>query len=87
MNLAWLSEQTGVAATTLLKHYGKFIHTLDADRAELSKIEGESGTDCPRIADEGGNSTPWNRWRQEASPTGFGTYLADVITMEFRRAA
>jgi hypothetical protein len=48
VNLAWLSEQTGVAATTLLKHYGKFIHTLDADRAELSKIEGESGTDCPR---------------------------------------
>lgn len=52
VNLAWISEQTGVAATTLLKHYGKFIHTLDADRAELSKIEGEGGTDCPRDGGE-----------------------------------
>ena len=53
------AEQTGVAATTLLKHYGKFSRTLDADRAELSKIKGEGGTDCPRSAhhDEGENST------------------------------
>ena len=43
------AEQSGVAATTLLKHYGKFIHTLDADRAELSKIDGEGGTDCPTV--------------------------------------
>jgi hypothetical protein len=43
------AEQTGVAAATLLEHYGKFIHTLDADRAELSKIEGEGGTDCPTV--------------------------------------
>jgi len=51
--------QTGVAATTLLKHYGKFIHTLDAARAEFSKIDGEGGTDCPGSAhdDEGENST------------------------------
>src|SRR5207249_7954029 len=52
VNLSWLSEQTGVAATTLLRHYGKFIHALDADRAELSKIEGQGGPDCPRIAHE-----------------------------------
>jgi hypothetical protein len=52
VNLASLSEQTGVAATILLKHYGKFIHTLDAGRVELSKIEGEGGPDCPRIAHE-----------------------------------
>jgi integrase len=58
VNLAWLSEQTGVAATTLLKHYGKSIHALDADRAEFSKIDGEGGTD-PWSAhdDEGKNST------------------------------
>ena len=41
--------ETGVAATTLLKHYGKLIHTLDADRAELSRIGGEGGIDCPTI--------------------------------------
>ena len=39
------AKQTGVAATTLLKHYGKSIHALDADRAEFSKIDGEGGTD------------------------------------------
>ena len=77
MNLAWLSEETGVAATTLLKHYGKFIHTLDADRAELSKIEGEAGTDCPRIGheDEGEIVTPWTRRRLVTSPTGFEPVL------------
>jgi hypothetical protein len=52
------AKQTGVAATTLLKHYGKSIHALDADRAEFSKIDGEGGTD-PGSAhdDEGKNST------------------------------
>jgi hypothetical protein len=43
------AEQTGVAATRLLEHHGKFIHTLDAGRAELSKIDGEGGTDRPRV--------------------------------------
>ena len=43
------AEQTRVAATTLLKHYGKCIHTLDTDRAELSRIGGEGGTDCPTV--------------------------------------
>ena len=52
------AKQTGVAATTLLKHYGKSIHALDADRDEFSKIDGEGGTD-PWSAhdDEGKNST------------------------------
>jgi hypothetical protein len=73
VNLVWLSEQTGVAATTLLKHYGKFIHTFDADRAELSKIEGEGGRHYPRIAHEPEveNVTPRNRSWVEASPTEF----------------
>lgn len=44
------AELTGVAATTLLKHYGKFSRTLDADRAERAKIDGEGGTDCPTVA-------------------------------------
>jgi len=77
VNLAWLSEQTGVAATTLLKHYGKFIHTLDADRVELKKIEGVPGTFGPRIAHDAEEEsvTPWNPGRQEASPTGFEPVL------------
>ena len=52
-------SRSGVAATTLLKHYGKVIHMLDAHRAEFSKIDGEGGTDCPGSAhdDEGKNST------------------------------
>jgi hypothetical protein len=77
VNLAWLSEQTGVAATTLLKHYGKFIHTLDADRVELLKIEGRGGpglpTVCPR--GRGANRNPRNRSWVEASPTGFEPVL------------
>ncbi len=77
VNLSWLSEQTGVAATTLLKHYGKFIHTLDADRVELSKIEGGGEPNCPRIAHdpEVKIATSGNRSWVEASPTGFEPVL------------
>ena len=39
VNLAWLSEQTGVADATLRRHYGKFIHADAADALELSKID------------------------------------------------
>ena len=39
VNLTWLSEQTGVAAITLRKHYGRFIHVDAADALELAKIE------------------------------------------------
>ena len=38
----WLSEQTGVAITTIFKHYGRFIHSSEADEAELSKIEADT---------------------------------------------
>jgi integrase len=73
VNVTWLSEQTGVAVTTLLKHYGKFIHTLDADRVELSKIEGPEGADCPRFAheEEAVDTSPRSPSLAEASPTGF----------------
>ena len=40
VSLTWLSEQTGVAVATLLKHYGRFIHSSSADELEMSKIEG-----------------------------------------------
>jgi integrase len=39
VSLTWLSEQTGVAVATLLKHYGRFIHSSQADDLEMSKIE------------------------------------------------
>ena len=39
VNLAWLSEQTGVADGTLRRHYGRFIHANAADALELSKID------------------------------------------------
>ena len=38
----WLSEQTGVAITTIFKHYGRFIHSTEADEAELSKIDADT---------------------------------------------
>ena len=41
VNLAWLSEQTGVADATLRRHYGRFIHAGAADAFELSKIDPE----------------------------------------------
>jgi integrase len=40
VSLPWLSEQTGVAVATLLKHYGRFVHSSQADDLEISKIEG-----------------------------------------------
>lgn len=27
VSVTWLSEQTGVAVATILKHYGRFVHT------------------------------------------------------------
>lgn len=40
VSLTWLSEQTGVAVATILKHYGRFIHSSQADDFEMSKMEG-----------------------------------------------
>ena len=39
VSLTWLSEQTGVAVPTILKHYGRFVHSSEADAFELSKID------------------------------------------------
>jgi hypothetical protein len=49
VSVTWLSEQTGVALTTILKHYGRFIHSSQADDFELSKIEGEKGLEKVQI--------------------------------------
>ncbi|MCC6848829.1 MAG: tyrosine-type recombinase/integrase [Deltaproteobacteria bacterium] len=38
VTLTWLSEQTGVGIATLLKHYGRFVHSTEADDYELAKI-------------------------------------------------
>ena len=40
VSLTWLSEQTGVAVATILKHYGRFVHSSEADALELAKIAG-----------------------------------------------
>jgi hypothetical protein len=40
VSLTWLSEQTGVAVATILKHYGRFMHSSEADALELAKIGG-----------------------------------------------
>lgn len=40
VSLPWLSDQTGVALTTLLKHYGRFVHSSEVDDLELAKIDG-----------------------------------------------
>jgi integrase len=40
VSLPWISEQTGVAITTLLKHYGRFVHSSEVDELELAKIDG-----------------------------------------------
>lgn len=37
-----VSQQTGVAESTLRKHYAKWIHTSDRDAVELAKIERKS---------------------------------------------
>ncbi len=39
VNLTWVSEQTGVAESTLKKHYGRYIHSSEADALELAKID------------------------------------------------
>jgi hypothetical protein len=39
VSVTWLSEQTGAALSTILKHYGLFIHSSQADDLEMSKIE------------------------------------------------
>jgi integrase len=47
VNLTWLSDQTGVAETTLRKHYGRFVHSSLADAHELDKIDPDARTLAP----------------------------------------
>jgi hypothetical protein len=49
VSVTWLSEQSGVALTTILKHYGKFIHSSQADDLEMSKIEVRKGPEKVQI--------------------------------------
>ena len=48
VNLTWLSDQTGVAETTLRKHYGRFVHSSVADALELDKIDPGVAASTPR---------------------------------------
>ena len=79
--VTWLSEQTGAALGTLLKHYGRFHSHLRcgpyADRVELEKIEGEKGPFGPPMAQEPEAIyvTRRNLTDEGASPTGFEPVL------------
>ena len=76
VNLRWLSEQTGVHESTLLRHYGSFVHTTDTDQRELAKIDPDAcsgGSFGHRLATEGDDDN-FPLWKQ-ASPTGFEPVL------------
>jgi hypothetical protein len=42
VNLVWLSERTGVAESTLRRHYRRFLHAGSVHELELSKSDPES---------------------------------------------
>jgi hypothetical protein len=54
VSVTWLSEQTGVALNTILKHYGRFIHCSQANDLEMSNDRGRAtlkkGTVCTGLA-------------------------------------
>jgi len=84
VSLTWLSEQTGVAVATILKHYGQFVHSSEADALELAKIAGSVAATSPRPGEfehRCSNSNPRiqenPRFSSEslASPTGFEPVL------------
>ena len=88
VNLRWLSEQTGVHESTLLRHYGSFVHTTDADERELAKIDPDSFPGGPfghRLATEG-DDDHFPLWKQ-ASPRGFALHYALRIPLVVRYAA
>ena len=57
VNLAWLSEQTGVGDATLRQHYGRCIHADAADALELSKIDSDSSESVQFAPPTGNRST------------------------------
>ena len=73
VSLTWLSEQTGVAVATILKHYGRFIHSSQADDLEMSKIEADSVQFGHRVGHRAAKKTQSPRFSKGfmASPTGF----------------
>jgi hypothetical protein len=78
-------DDAGMAESTLRRHYGRYIHTRDRDTLELAKIEAKSVEFNHRFDDPYAfREIPLGN---RASPTGFSTYLAGLVTMEFRRAA
>jgi integrase len=81
VSLTWLSEQTGVAAATILKHYGRFLHSTRADDIEMSKIEGRRRRNWAQIGHRIGHLGASNEqnllfsWEKLVSPTGFEPVL------------
>jgi integrase len=81
VSLAWLSEQTGVAVTTILKHYGRFIHSSQTDDFEMSKIEDGKGVDPVQFGHRDGHRAVLKSQKPSkprdfiASPTGFEPVL------------
>ena len=84
VNLTWLSEQTGVAVATILKHYGRFLHSSEADAIESAKIVGSSVRTKPeppqfehRCSNVGRliEKNPQFSSESLASPTGFEPVL------------
>jgi integrase len=80
VNLKWLSEQTGVHESTLLRHYGSFVHTTDTDQRELAKIDPDASSEGHaqdqfghRLATEEPDEE-FPLWKQ-TSPTGFEPVL------------
>jgi integrase len=77
VGLTWLSEQTGVGVTTILKHYGRFIHSSQADDFEMSKIEAEKSPDPVQFGHRDGHravaagKNPRKYKALMVSPTGF----------------
>jgi len=84
VSLTWLSEQTGVAVATILRHYGRFVHSSAADAFELAKIEGYGAQNDPDLVQfehrfehrKGQNrENPRIYSGKLASPTGFEPVL------------
>jgi hypothetical protein len=72
VTLSWLWEQTGVAMATVLKHYGRFIHSSEADDFEMSKIEADSVQFRHRGRRAAGQKKDPSKYGDLlASPTGF----------------
>jgi hypothetical protein len=56
VNPKWVSEQLGITLSTLEHHYGRFMHSHAADRAEIEKMFPRSFTSTPETAPETENN-------------------------------